>query len=200
MARELDEDELIGSWSLVGDELATADWTSSAPFRPGCLLLHWPAGRGGAAIGDTAAGGARRPAGAVGLIMMSVITGRYHVVAGLSGARCGRLMVTLPGAVRAGAPLCQGGGEVDRGRGQGEQVSGDGGEGGPKLHWCRSNRWRVVRGGRSVLTLPGCDGQGRGDRAPTCALRLAGASRLATRRFVGAERTPGARRRTPSAL
>ena len=58
-------------------------------------------------------------------------------------SRCGRLVrcagqgrftVPLPGAVRTVVPLCQGGGEVGHGGGQGEQVAGDGGEGGQKLH------------------------------------------------------------------
>jgi hypothetical protein len=115
------------------------------------------------------------PAGVTVHIMVSVITGRYRLLTALPA--CGPwagLAVTLRPA-RPGVPLRQGGGEVGHGGGQGEQVPSEGGEGGQKLHWFRSDRWQVVRGGRSALTLPVCGRRRRRKRALPCALRPAGA-------------------------
>lgn len=81
-----------------------------------------------------------------------------------------------------------------------EQVAGHRGEGGQKLHWCRSNRWLVVRGGRSVLTLPVCGRRWQGDCALPCALRPVGAGGLTVGLHADTESTPGARRRTPPDL
>lgn len=61
--------------------------------------------------------------------------------------------VVLLVTVVAGSGL-EGGGEVDRGGGQGEEVADDGGDVGPGVHRYGSDQWWVVRGGRSVLTSP----------------------------------------------
>jgi hypothetical protein len=105
------------------------------------------------------------------------------------------------GASRPGVSPCSlGCGEIDHGGGKDEQVPGDGCEGEPKLHCCLSNRWQVVRGGRSVLTLPVCDDQGRMRRALPCSLPAACACGLAARPYADMEGTPGAPHSTTSAL
>lgn len=105
----------------------------------------------------------------------------------------------LSGSGGSGVPLGQGGGEVGHGGGQGEQVTDGGGEGGQKLHGCSSDRWRMVRGGRSVLTQPVCGRRGRGDRALACALQAPSVDGPAARLYAALKRTAGARHRTPRA-
>jgi hypothetical protein len=102
--------------------------------------------------------------------------------------------VRLSGSGGSGVPLGQGGSEVGHCGGQGEQVTGGGGEGGQKVHGCLSDRWRVVRGGRSVLTEQVCGCQARGDRALACALQAPSVEGPAARLYAGLKRTAGARR------
>lgn len=83
--------------------------------------------------------------------------------------------------------------EVDNGGSQDEKVAGDGSDDADQgLHSYRSCCWRVVRGGRSVLTPSVCGRRERRNCALPSPLRLTGLTHGMSSRPSTAEGTPGA--------
>jgi hypothetical protein len=121
---------------------------------------------------------------------MYVITGRYHFR--------GRAVWAASAVL---ACLGPGGCEIERGRGQDEQIADDGADAAdPGFHWCWSDHWQVVRGGRSVLTLtsvepPGAPGLCAAVRCATAMLEARKEGSLPFEESTLGARTPHATRR-----